>query len=86
MEILTTLNSLSPLGVIALLAYIIFMMIKGKSDVEGHVNSIKNNDLHELPQMAENLRTIGETLQRIEVSASENFAYIKARINGKANG
>ena len=81
-SLLGTLNTLSPLAVIALLSIVIFMMIKGKHDVESHVNNIQTNDLHELPAMAENIRSMTESLQRMEVSMSENFAYIKARING----
>jgi len=79
MSLLQVLNSLSPLAVIALLAVIIFMMVqqnKGTAKQE-QVNEIRDNHLHDLPQML-------ETLQRIEVKLGEEFAYIRAKLNGKA--
>ena len=78
-ELLTLLNTLSPLAVIALLAVIIYLLVKGKQEVSGKVSTISDNHLHDLPAMA-------ETLQRIEVSLSENFAYIKAKLNGGNRG
>jgi len=75
-SLLTTLNSLSPLAVIALLGVVIYMLVKGQtgqSNLKGQVTDLGENHLHE----------VLETLQRIEVSMSENFAYLRARINGK---
>ena len=77
-QLLNTLNSLSPLAVIALLGLIIYKQIKDKSSNDASVTEIKDNHLHDLPEIL-------STLQRIEVSMSENFAYIKARVNGKPN-
>ncbi len=74
-DLLTTLNTLSPLAVIGLLAAIIFMQVRNRTEANAHVAHLQSNDLHELPEIA-------ETLRRIEVSMTENFAYIKARING----
>lgn len=74
---LQTLNSLSPLAVIALLGTIIFIQVKRQPSVD-EVTEIKDNHLHELPEIA-------ETLRRIEIKMSEDFSYIKARLNGKAN-
>jgi hypothetical protein len=81
MSLLQVLNSLSPLAVIALLAVIIFMMVqqnKGTAKQE-QVNEIRDNHLHDLPQML-------ETLQRIEVKLGEEFAFIRAKLSngGKA--
>ena len=73
-------NSLSPLAVIALLAIVIFLLVKGKAEVSTQVTTISDNHLHDV---SDQLTQIAETLQRLEVSISENFAYIKARINGK---
>lgn len=81
-SLLTTLNSLSPLAVVALLALIIFMLIKGKQEVNTKVAAISDNHLSGLPEIASDIRTIVETLQRLEVKVSEDFSYIKARING----
>ena len=70
--ILQIIASFSPLAVIALLSVIILLQVKGRKEV----GSLKENDLHQLP-------LILETLQRIEVSLSDNFSYIRARINGR---
>lgn len=70
--LLNALNALSPLAVIALLGTIIYMQVKNHKQVE----TVKHNDLHELPEIA-------ETLRRIEVSMTDNFAYIRAKLNGK---
>ena len=86
---LTTLNSLSPLAVIALLGTVIFILVKGKSftgkkisETAAQVSEIKDNHLHEMPAVVEGIKEMNETLRRMEMSMSENFAYIKARING----
>ena len=76
MSLLTLLNSLSPLAVIGLLAVIIFMMVKGKTATDVSVESLKENHLHNLPEIADSLR-------RIETSLAENFSYIKAKLNGR---
>ena len=78
--ILTTANSLSPLAVIALLAVIIFLLVRGKQEVSSQVSTISDNHLHDISSQ---LAQISETLQRLEVSVSENFAYLKARLNNK---
>ena len=75
--LLHTLNSLSPLGIIGL-GLVIFLLVKN----ERRVQKIETNDLHELPEMMATLRSIQETLQRMEVSLGENFSYIRARLNG----
>jgi hypothetical protein len=74
-ELLKLLNSLSPLAVIALLGLIIYKQVKDKPASEASVEEIKSNHLHEMPEIL-------ATLQRIEVKLGEEFAYIKARING----
>ena len=83
--LLGILNSLSPLAVIALLALVLLYQAKNNKATSSQMdtlNTIKGNDLHELPDIAENIRAIAVILQRIEVSQSENFSYIRARLNG----
>jgi hypothetical protein len=80
-ELLGVLNSLTPLGVIALLGVTIFMLIKNKSTA-AQVTKIETNDLHELPEMAQTLREILTILQRMEVEQGKEFSHIKARLNG----
>ena len=75
LEFLKTLNSLSPLAVIALLGTIIFMLVKGKTASAEKLKEVQENHLHELPEIA-------ETLRRIEQRMGEDFSYIKAKLNG----
>ncbi|RPJ36156.1 MAG: hypothetical protein EHM35_08650 [Planctomycetaceae bacterium] len=70
--LIQTLNSLSPLAVIGLLAIIIYRMVY-KQPTNRDFHKLTTNDLHELPQMA-------ETLRRIEICMLENFAFIVARL------
>lgn len=74
--LLTTLNTLSPLAVIALFGVVILLLVKNNKTV----NKIKGNDLHSIE---EKLDKIVDTLQRMEVRQGEDFSWIKARINGK---
>lgn len=71
--ILQTLNTLSPLAVIGLLAVIIYVIVY-KQPTNRDFHKLTTNDLHELPEIAESLR-------RIEIVMSENFAYIRARLD-----
>lgn len=75
--LLTTLQSLSPLAVIGLLSVIIYVLLKGKQEV----TTLKSNDLHELPAMAEDLREIVKVLQRLELRMVEEFTYLRATMN-----
>lgn len=70
-----SLNSLSPLAVIALLALVLFYQAKNKKTM----TEVTDNHLHGLPEMA-------ETLQRIEVLLNREFGYIRARLNGHSKG
>lgn len=75
-EIIKTLNTLSPLGVIALLALVLFYQAKNNKaavDSSKTLHTVRTNDLHELPEIA-------ETLRRIEVTQSQAFATIIARL------
>lgn len=74
-SLLTMLNSLSPLAVIALLGLVIYMLVKGKQQVTGQVADISDNHLHSLPEIA-------ETLRRMETRMAEDFSWIKAKLNG----
>ena len=78
-ELLNTLNGMSPLAVIALLAVILYRQTQSHRQV----TTLKNNDLHEMPDLVAEVRIISATLQRIEVKMGEDFAYLKARANGK---
>lgn len=77
-SLLNVLNTLSPLAVIALLALVLFMQAKNAKHVESarnEVETLRTNDLHEMPDIL-------ATLQRIEVKLGEEFAHIRARLNG----
>ena len=70
---------------IALLGVIIFFMVwkSPLKPLENSLAEVKDNHLHELPAMAESLREISTTLQRMEVKIGEEFSYLKAKINGR---
>ena len=83
--LLSTLNTLSPLAVIALLALVLLHQAKSMKAATTQtetLDSITHNHLHELPMIVETLRDINMALQRIEVSQSEHFSHIKAKLNG----
>ena len=73
--LVTSLNGLTPLGLAAGLAYVIYLLIKSK----GQVSTITDNHLHGLPDMANDLKEIKTLLQ----SMNDNIIYLKARSNGK---
>ena len=70
--LLSTLNSFSPLAVIALLSVVIFLLVKQHEKTD----AIKDNDLHTIETT---LGLLLEVMQRIEVDIS----WLKAKANGK---
>jgi uncharacterized membrane protein YhfC len=72
LDLLHTLNGLSPLAVIALLTLVIYQLVRHKRELA----SMRENDLHHLPEVTDALR-------RIEVKLSEGFATVIAKLNGK---
>jgi hypothetical protein len=80
---LEALNTMSPLAVIALLGTVIFLMVKGKQDADAQYETMTGNHLHELPQIASDIRAMSETLQRIEVRMSSDFAELKGKLDNK---
>lgn len=74
-ELLKTLNSLSPLAVIALLGTVIFFQVKNSTKSDKSFETLADNHLHDLP-------VILETLQRMETSQATAFATIIAKLNG----
>ena len=83
-SLLQTLNSLSPLAVIGLLGTIIFMMVRGKTAADSKVDTLASNHLHDLPSIAESVKEMSLTLQRIELKMVEEFSYIRSRLNGRS--
>lgn len=93
-ELFKALNGLSPLAVIGLLAYIIYQLVSSKKEdkvVAANLISVKDNHLSDMPEIVEILRGVQGSMvrieasqQRMEVNQGENFAYLKARLNGKA--
>mgnify|MGYP001581454845 CR=1 FL=1 len=82
LQLLEVLSAFTPLGVAALLGLALFVIIWKNpfKPVESAVSEIKDNHLHDIVHQLEN---INETLQRMEVTMSTEFSYLKARINGK---
>lgn len=89
-EILGLLNTISPLGIAALLGVVIFMLVKNQKDANEKYETVTSNHLHELPDIAANIAKMaetternGETLQRIEVKLGEDLSYLKARLDNR---
>ena len=64
----------SPLAVIALLAYIIYLLVRGKGNLRtlsAKQETIASNHLHGLPEMLELLRSSRDALERIEAAIHE---------------
>ena len=81
---LTLLNSLTPLGIIALLTLVLFYQARNNHIASETAEKaalvakkMSTNDLHDLPEIA-------ETLRRMEVSMERYFALIIATLNRKA--
>lgn len=75
--VLEFINHASPIGVIALLVFVIYLLISER----GPVGVIASNHLHGLPDMA-------ASLERIEASLTEirdTLNYLKGRLNGRAS-
>lgn len=78
-ELFTFLTNVQPLGVIALLGVVIYMLVKNQQGQK----RIATNHLHGLPEMAETLKRIEEKLDRNFEKLSTDVSYIRGRINGK---
>ena len=74
-DLVTALNALTPLGLAGGLAYVIYLLVKNQRKV----HAIGANHLHELPQMAADIRAMRERMD----SMNEHVVYIRARMNGK---
>ena len=83
LELIKSANGITPLGLSALLAIIIWMLVKGKRAVTAQVQTIGDNHLHDLPLLIENSNRTVEVLQRIEVKLGENFSAIHAKLDDK---
>lgn len=80
-ELIQNLNNLTPLAVTALALIILGLQIQNKNKML----KIETNDLHELPQVSEDIRLMLQAIQRMEVQMSREFSYLRARLNGGRN-
>lgn len=69
--LLATANAIQPLGVIALLAVVIYKQVNATRQV----STITDNHLHDMPEIL-------ETLQRMERTMAALDSYLRARLNG----
>lgn len=74
-DIIHALNSLTPLGLAGGLGYVIYLLVKNQRKV----HQIGANHLHELPQIASDIRAMRDQLQTM----NDHIIYIRARVNGK---
>jgi hypothetical protein len=79
-DIIQILSTLSPVGLAGMLAYIIYLLIKGRTAADAKVETIASNHLHELPELVDTSRKIIDVLQRIENRMVEDFTVIKAKL------
>ena len=77
LELLKAVNGMTPIGIITLMAIIIFLLVKGRKDVK----DLSDNHLHDLPLLVENSNRTVDVLQRIEVRLGEDLTYIKERVS-----
>lgn len=90
-ELIAALNTITPLGVIALLGFVIYELVQRRRnpsnrDLDARIATMISNHLHELPEMAATLRRMESALDRIataQADTGKELAYIRARINGK---
>ena len=73
-SLLGTLNSLSPLAVIALLGLVLLLQAKNKQAIA----NVADNHLHSLPDQLDALRRIEAVLKDI----NDNVVWLRARANG----
>ena len=74
-ELFSFLQGVQPIGVIALLGLIIYMLVKSRQDK----TDIVDNHLHELPEILESLKRIEVKLDKM----SDGITYLKAKSNEK---
>jgi hypothetical protein len=72
------LSTLSPLGLAGLLAYVIYLLVRGKTAADAKVETVASNHLHELPEAIQILRDMQKTLERLD-------SYLRARLNGQGD-
>ncbi len=83
-EGINILNAITPLGIIGLLVYVVYLMIAKK----GPIKLISDNHLSGLPEMAQVLNLIRESSLRQEMTLNEirnSINYLRGRLNGRDN-
>ena len=76
-ELFKTLSEVSPLAVIALLGYVVYLLVAKK----GPVASIGSNHLHQVPEIVEALGRIEAGVGNI----SKDLSYLIGRLNGSGH-
>jgi len=80
--IVAALNALSPLGLAAMLSFIIYQLVAKK----GQIRTISENHLSGLPEMAATLERIEQALKGQQSTLSgiaSDLSYLKGRLNGR---
>lgn len=79
LKVVSALNAITPMGIIAALAFIIYQFVSKK----GSVNLISNNHLSGLPEMNNTLLRIEDSSKRQELwlqDIAKDINYVKGRI------
>ena len=85
-SLFTVANTLTPLAIIALLVglfYVLLWKMPQQLPSKAEVATIRDNHLHEMPEVAANMRQAVETLRRMEVSQEKHFGIIISKLEGK---
>ena len=75
-DLLTALNGVSPLGVITLLAWIVYLLISKK----GPVGRIRDNHLHDVTELLRQIAASAARQERVLASINDGINYLKGRI------
>ena len=74
-ELFAFITNIQPLGVIGLLALVIYLQVKNQQGTK----RIASNHLHGLPEMEKTLARVEATLNEI----AKDISYMRGRMNGK---
>ena len=85
LQILEQAKDFSPLGVaaLAIVAMIFFIWKNPFKPIEGKLDKISDNHLHDLPRMADGIEKAVDVLQRIELTLARDLTYIKTKVDEK---
>lgn len=88
-HILTILATFSPVGVMAVMALAIVLLVwkNPLTPIQSSIDKIKDNHLShveaDMNKMADGISDMAATLQRIEMRLAEDLSYVKMKVSEK---